>query len=180
MTGRIYAVVGPSGAGKDTLMAALKDRRPDLCFVRRVITRPTEAGGEDFDGITEDLFAARAARGDFALSWQAHGLSYGIPAAVNALLDEGRDVLFNGSRAILPKARQVFPALRVIHVTAPIPVLAERLEKRGRETRAQIAKRLERAVYQMPGDLPVTVICNDGSVGQAVEALEAALQPESV
>ena len=43
--GQIFAVVGPSGAGKDTLMAAAARARPDLHIVRRVITRPATAGG---------------------------------------------------------------------------------------------------------------------------------------
>lgn len=42
-TGRLFAVVGPSGAGKDTLIAAALAARPDLAIVRRVITRPVEA-----------------------------------------------------------------------------------------------------------------------------------------
>ena len=77
----IFAVVGPSGAGKDTLIQGALAARPDLRLVRRVITRPTDAGGEDFEGVTEDDFAARRRAGDFALHWQAHGLSYGIPKA---------------------------------------------------------------------------------------------------
>ena len=96
---RLFAVVGPSGAGKDTLMAAAA-HRPGVALVRRVITRPAEAGGEDFEGVTPEAFAARKARGAFALDWEAHGLRYGIPH------DQlrGGDVIFNGSRAALPAA----------------------------------------------------------------------------
>ena len=128
----VFAIVGPSGAGKDTLLAGALAARPDLVLLRRVITRPTEAGGEDFDGVTVAEFARRKAAGDFALDWQAHGLFYGIPAA---LLDPARDVLFNGSRAALPAAQARFPGLVVIVVTAPVAVLAARLAARGREHR---------------------------------------------
>ena len=82
MTGRLIAVVGPSGAGKDTLMAAIGRARPDLHIVRRVVTRPSEAGGEPFEGVTEAEFRQRQTRGDFLFAWAAHGLSYGIPASV--------------------------------------------------------------------------------------------------
>ena len=75
----IFAIVGPSGAGKDTLIRGALAARPDLRLARRVITRATEAGGEDFDGVTPEDFAARKARGDFVIAWEAHGLSYGIP-----------------------------------------------------------------------------------------------------
>lgn len=180
MAGRIFAVVGPSGAGKDTLMAAAQAARPDLLLVRRVITRPESAGGEPFEGVTEAEFARRKAAGDFALDWQAHGLRYGIPAEVRRDLEAGRTVLFNGSRAMLAAASAAFPGLTVLHVTAAPEVLAARLAARGRETAEDIARRLARAVEPFPPGLTVTEIRNDGAIGAAVAALLAALQPESV
>ena len=90
MSGRLFAIVGPSGAGKDTLIQGALAVRPGLSVVRRVITRPTSAGGEDFEGVTAAAFAARSKAGEFALTWQAHGLSYGIPKS--ALLPLAQDV----------------------------------------------------------------------------------------
>lgn len=180
MPGRVYAVVGPSGAGKDTLIAAARAARRDLHVVRRVITRPEEAGGEPYEGVTPEEFARRAAAGEFALSWTAHGLSYGIPASAMTAVSEGRDVIFNGSRAMLAEAWEVFPNLTVILVTAPITVLAERLARRGRETPAEIAARLTRQLYEVPPGIPVRVVENGGSLDAAVAAFLAALQPERV
>jgi ribose 1,5-bisphosphokinase len=131
--GRLIGVVGPSGVGKDSLMEALVARRPDLHRVRRVITRPETAGGEVFDGITPALFAARAAGGDFALHWTAHGLSYGVPARVRDVLDTGRDALVNLSRGVLGKAARQFETFHVLHVTARPEVLAARLRPRTRD-----------------------------------------------
>ncbi len=177
MTGSVFAVVGPSGAGKDTLMAAAARVRPDLVLIRRVITRPEAAGGEDFEGVTEAEFARRNAAGDFALDWQAHGLCYGIPACINADLQAGRCVLFNGSRAALPAAQTRFPGLAVIHVTASVRVLAARLAQRGRETAADIAERLERAPFALPHGLDVRVVVNDGTLDQGIARFLTALQP---
>jgi len=171
---QVFAIVGPSGAGKDTLIAGALQARPDLRLVRRVITRPTDAGGEDFEGVTEAEFAARTARGDFALTWGAHGLHYAIPRAE---VDHPGTVLFNGSRAALPAALEVFPNLRVILITARVDVLAQRLAQRGRETEAEIRDRLDRAEFDLPeGFLPTTVL-NEGPVEAGVERLLAALQP---
>lgn len=171
----IYAVVGPSGSGKDTLIAGAMRERPDLRLVRRVISRPEEAGGEDFEGVTESEFATRKARGDFALDWQAHGLFYGIPR--REVTGPG-DVIFNGSRAALPMARDAFPDLRVILVTAPDAVLAERLVARGREAAADIRERLARAAFRLPEGVVPVVVQNDGSVGTGIARLLAALRPE--
>ncbi len=170
----IFAVVGPSGAGKDTLIAGALRARPDLHLVRRVITRPVVAGGEDFEGVTEAEFGRRKSEGAFALDWRAHGLSYGIPQT--ELIGSG-EVIFNGSRLALPVARAAFPDLRVILVTAPDAVLATRLAARGRETAADIEGRLARAGYLLPDGISATTIMNDSSVEDGVAALLAALQP---
>lgn len=176
----LYAIVGPSGVGKDTLMEAAAARLPAVSLVRRVITRPEAAGGERFEGVSPAEFAARQARGEFALHWQAHGLSYGIPASIRPRLDAGETLLFNGSRAALPAALAAFPGLRVIHVTARPEVLAARLAERGRETAAEIAKRLERArLDPLPG-IEMLELDNSGALEDAVSALVALLQPARV
>jgi len=175
--GKTVAVVGPSGAGKDTLIAAARDALPGLVIVRRVITRPEAAGGEDFEGVTPKEFARRREAGDFALDWQVHGLSYGIPAEALALRGQGRDVLFNGSRAALERGAALYPDMVVIRVTAPAAVLMERLLARGRETRADIEARLARASFAVPEGLQVAEVVNDGPVAQGVARFLAALQP---
>lgn len=172
----ICAVVGPSGAGKDTLIAGAVAARPTLHWARRVITRPAEAGGEAHQAVTDAEFDAARARGAFALDWTAHGLRYAIPKAEV----EGRaEVIFNGSRAALAAARVAFPGLRVIVVTAPEAVLAARLAGRGREGADAIAGRLTRAAFSLPAGIAAAEVMNDGTVEDGVARLLAALQPVS-
>jgi ribose 1,5-bisphosphokinase len=171
----IFAVVGPSGAGKDTLIRGALAVRSDLRVVRRVITRPAAAGGEDFDGVPDDAFALRRDRGDFALHWQAHGLAYGIP---KDQLDAPGDVIFNGSRAALPEATAVIPGLRVILVTAPDIVLAARLAARGREGAADIRARLSRGRFEMPAGIAFRTVINDATPEIGIARLLNALQPD--
>jgi ribose 1,5-bisphosphokinase PhnN len=93
---------------------------------------------------------------------------------LNALA-RGCDVLFNGSRAALPAARAVFPDLRVILVTAPRELLADRLAARGRESRAEIAARLDRGAFLLPPDIVPILVVNDGTVAEGIARLRAAL-----
>jgi len=179
MTGRLFLVVGASGVGKDTLLAGAKAANPALHWARRVITRGQVAGGEPFEAVTPQVFAARLQSGEFALHWQAHGLSYGVPQAQIAPLVKGSDVLLNGSRAALPAAQAAFPDLVVIRITAPSAVLAERLAARGRESRQDIDARLQRAGYALPEGLPVIDIANDASPQIGIARLLAALQAPS-
>ncbi|KMW58744.1 ATP-binding protein PhnN [Candidatus Rhodobacter oscarellae] len=169
MGGRFIAVVGPSGVGKDTVMQALVAADARLGLVRRVITRPAEAGGEDFVGATEADFAKREAAGEFALSWPAHGLRYGIPNSVRADLDAGRILLANLSRKRLTEAAAAFPGMLVLNLTAAPEVLAARLAARGRETEEDIAKRLTRRVA-LPEGLDVLTLDNGGDLEDTVRA----------
>lgn len=180
MGGRLFAVVGPSGAGKDTLMAAVAPHVPGLVMARRVITRPASAGGEDFDGVDVATFQRRLGAGDFALHWAAHGLHYGVPISIEADLAAGRDVVFNGSRAALGGAAARYPDMQVLHITAQIEVLAARLAARGRESAEDIAARLRRADHSLPDGLNVITINNSGALDAAVAQVLAAFQPESV
>ena len=157
----LVLVVGPSGAGKDTLLdaarAALADD-PRFRFVRRVITRPADAGGEAHEAVTEAAFSMRA----FALAWQAHGLRYGIPDDIVADLAAGRVVVANVSRSVIAEAAARFPVL-VIEITAPPAVLATRLAMRGRESAADVTARLARTVAFADG-MPIETVMNDATV----------------
>lgn len=170
--GVLVLVVGPSGAGKDTLLDAARRALADdtrFRFARRVITRPADAGGEAHEAVTEEGFAARR----FALSWEAHGLRYGIPAEIIDDLTQGCVVIANVSRGVIEAAARGFP-VRVIEVTAPPSVLAARLAARGREASEQRAARLARHVA-LPEGVTVQTVVNDATPEEGVARFLAAL-----
>jgi ribose 1,5-bisphosphokinase len=176
MAGRLVLVVGPSGAGKDTLLAAAKtalagDAR--YVFPKRIITRQAMAEAEDHDSVSPERFAELKAGGAFALDWDAHGLSYGLPASLRDDLAADRTVVFNGSRAAVAEARRRFEALTVVLIEATPEVRAARLAGRGRESAAEIAERLRRDVSDpLPGAVRVD---NSGPLADGVAAFLAAL-----
>lgn len=177
--GALALVVGPSGAGKDSMLdgarAALAAEER-FVFARREITRPADAGGEAHIAIDRPTFEARRAAGAYALSWDAHGLGYGIPRAVEGDLAAGRVVVANVSRGVLDGARAAYPRIAIISITVSEAVLAARLRARGRETEADIARRLERArAFAVTGG-DVIDIRNDGALETAVAAFVAALR----
>lgn len=179
MTGRIWLVVGPSGAGKDSVLAGLAARiqpEDEIMLARRVITRPCQPGGaEQHLSVTPDGFARLDRAGAFALSWDSHGLRYGIGSEVRPWLAAGLSVIANGSRAALPLARRVFgPALRVVEITAAPEILAARLAARGREDARDIAARLARTQGLADTAADLTIV-NDGPLEAAVARLHCAL-----
>ena len=172
----LVAVVGPSGAGKDTLMAGVQSRFGHdgrFRFVRRSVTRPASAGGEDHEPLDRDAFLRRRDAGGFALWWEAHGLLYGIPRDVEPDLAAGRCVVANLSRRALAEADARYPLL-VLEITAPPEVLAARLAARGREDPAAIAKRLAREA-PLPPVSRVRRVVNDGRPEDGVAQVLAVL-----
>lgn len=171
--GRLVAVVGPSGVGKDTLIAALARARPDIILARRIITRAPDAGGEDYQAVSDALFDAQLVMGRFAFHWRAHGLRYAIPASIDADLAQGRVVVFNGSRKALQGIAAAYPQLMVLMIAAPPEMLAARLRARGRESAREISARLRRAA--LPPPQGAVVIMNDSTVDAAVAQMLAAI-----
>jgi ribose 1,5-bisphosphokinase len=145
--GRLVLVVGPSGAGKDTLIAGARAASADdstVVFPRRVITRPSTED-EDCDSVTEEMFRYAVASGAFALWWEAHGLCYALPCSINTDIRQGKTVVCNVSRTIVGFARRRYCFVTVVLVTAPPHVLIERLAGRGRASDGSIEERIVRA-----------------------------------
>ena len=176
--GTMVVVVGPSGAGKDSVMSYAARHFAEearVRFVRRVITRPADAGGEAHEAIDTEGFREREAAGGFAVSWDAHGLCYGIPRDTLDYLAAGATLVANGSRSALPAFANAYPRLKVVLVTARPDILASRLASRGRESAQAIASRLERAVPEIVVAADTVVIDNSGALEEAGEAFVSLL-----
>jgi ribose 1,5-bisphosphokinase len=172
MAGRLVAIMGPSGAGKDTLIAYARATCDPACvlFAHRYITRPAGSGGENHVALSVAEFAARRQAGLFALSWESHGLSYGIGSELDLWLAGGFTVVANIARAAWGDAARRYPGLIGVLVTAAPEVLAQRLSARGREDQAAIAERLARDVA-LPADPAIHALDNSGEISIAGETL---------
>lgn len=162
--GRLVLVVGPSGAGKDTLLrlaqAICVDDR-NVAFPRRVVTRESSAD-EDNIAMSQDDFRRAREHGDFAVHWEAHGHSYALPLDINDDIRAGRAVVANVSRTVIGALRQAYANLVVVAITAPPDVLAQRLAARARHSDGNLADRLARSVDDASANADVTIL-NAGS-----------------
>lgn len=177
--GRLVAVVGPSGSGKDSIMRAARDLLAgdgQVVFPRRVITRAADRH-EDHVPASLEAFRAMEVAGAFALSWEAHGLCYGIPRKVADLIGQGRTVVANVSRAVVPLLRERYANLIVVAVSVDPQQLARRLAERGRETPEEIRARVERAGHCEITGPDTTELDNDGPLDEAVRRFISIVAP---
>ena len=161
MSGCFVCVVGPSGAGKDTLIGLARRELagdPGFVFPRRLVTRPGSAF-EDHGTLSETEFEAGLREQRFALAWRAHGLGYALEGTVGEAAAAGAVVVCNISRSSIAEARERFAQVRVALVTAPASVLAERVAARGRETGSAVEGRLAR--IGLEAGPPDIIIVND-------------------
>ncbi len=162
--GRLVLVVGPSGAGKDTLLrlaqAACADDQ-NVVFPRRIVTRASSAD-EDNIAVSPVDFVRSREHGDFAVHWDAHGHSYALPVEINDDIRAGRAVVANVSRTVIGALRQAYANVVVVAITAPPDVLAQRLAARARNSDGNIADRLARSVEDASANADVTIL-NAGS-----------------
>lgn len=178
--GHLVLVVGPSGAGKDSIINGAREKFANnsrVVFARRIVTRQAQAAAEDHDSLNEMAFAIAVADGHFAFWWRAHNNGYGIPVSIEQDLELGRTVVFNCSREIIAEAIERYIKTTVVEISAPVDVLVERIVARGRESRAEALARVSRSVAPYPQNASVVQINNVGALDTAVNALCTVIAP---
>jgi ribose 1,5-bisphosphokinase len=173
MAGALVYVMGPSGAGKDSVLdrarAMLAADLP-VVFAHRYITRPADTGGENHVALSRAEFALRRTHGLFAFHWQAHGNDYGIGHEIHAWRRAGLTVVVSGSREHFRTMDGVDKDTVPVLITAPAGRLKERLLKRGREDAATAAERLRRGLADDLDVAGAVTIVNDGALDEAAQA----------
>jgi ribose 1,5-bisphosphokinase len=175
--GRLVLVVGPSGAGKDTLLGLAKVACVDdgnIVFPRRVITREASASEEN-EEVSPGTFQEALARGDYAMHWEAHGHSYALSRVVDDEIRLGRTFVANVSRTVIGAMRRAYADVVVVSITAPPDVLAERIAMRARSSDGRLESRLRRTVEDASAVPDVTIVntgCAEYHARQLVRAIK--------
>ena len=151
MSGNLFIVSAPSGAGKTSLVNALLDtnRQIDISvsYTSRA-ARPGEVEGKDYHFVSRETFLAMAKHGDFLESAEVYGNLYGTSQSwIEAETLSGRDILLEIDWQGAAQVRRKFPECTSIFILPPsLQALEARLKARGQDSDEVIAQRL-RAVY---------------------------------
>lgn len=147
MSGNLYVISAPSGAGKTSLVRALLnlDTRIDLSV--SFTTREPRAGeidGRDYHFVSRETFLAMAKRGEFLESAEVYGNLYGTSQTwISQEIAKGRDILLEIDWQGAAQIRRLFPECISIFILPPSrEALEQRLKGRGKDNDAVIAKRM--------------------------------------
>jgi guanylate kinase len=170
MSGDLFIVSAPSGAGKSSLVNALLAEDRNLALSVSYTTRaprPGEVEGREYHFVDGRTFGAMLGRGDFLESAEVHGNRYGtskkwIENARARGLDIVLEIDWQGARQV----RKAFPEAVSVFIMPPSPALAElerRLRGRGQDTEDAIARRLANARDEMAhaGEFEYVIINKD-------------------
>jgi len=154
LSGTLYTVSAPSGAGKTSLLQALLERRPELKVSISHTTRqmrPGEQDGVNYHFVTEQAFVSMLERAEFLEHARVFDNLYGTSQVwVQEQLDAGTDVILEIDWQGAAQVRKLMPDTRAIFILPPSrAALEERLNARGQDDADTIARRLHEAVEEM-------------------------------
>jgi len=180
MAGKLIVFTGPSGVGKGTLLASLRQRHPELFLSVSATTRsprPGEIHGQHYYFVSREEFERMVAQGEL-LEWaEFAGNYYGTPRkAVERHIQEGHWVVLEIELEGARQVRRSFPnALQIFILPPSLDALEQRIRQRGQDPEAAIVQRLERARAEVAAadEFDVQIVNDDFT--QALQSLEAAL-----
>ena len=167
--GYLILVIGNSGSGKDSIIKEVirRNQTLNLYSPKRYITRePSDDENNIF--ITDEEYHLISNQGKFALEWEIYNLKYGVPIEIDNWLQKGYHVIVNVSRTVVDEAKQKYQKCKVVFVEVPFQIIKKRLQARGRENKAGLKERIERAEKNQKYLDADFIIDNSGSLESSV------------
>lgn len=181
MSGNLFIVAAPSGAGKTTLVKMLLGRDPGIGLSVSYTTRaprPGEQDGREYHFVDVPAFLAMRERGDFLESAEVHGNFYGTSRRwIAEQMAAGRDILLEIDWQGARQVRALFHDCIGIFVMPPsVAELERRLRGRGQDSEAVIARRLAAAMDEMRHLHEFDYVIINNKLPEAIEDLQAVVR----
>lgn len=175
---KLFVISGPSGAGKGTLVARVRERYPELGLTVSATTREPREGevdGLNYYFLSDDEFARRVAEHQFVEWAEVHGHRYGtLVSEVSSKLASGQSLVLEIDVQGAFQVKERFPEAVLLFIMPPsLDILKERLVSRGSETTESLTLRLANAEREMAlADRYDDVVVNDDLERSTKELLD--------
>jgi guanylate kinase len=183
MSGKLFVITAPSGAGKTSLINALLKDDPRLRLSISYTTRaprPGEENGREYHFVDDATFLAMRERGEFLESAEVHGYRYGTSRKViEQTLAKGEDLLLEIDWQGARQVRALYPDCVGVFIHPPsVEELERRMRARGQDADAVIRRRLQNAKDELAhaGEFKYAIINKDFDTAKA--ELAAIIQHE--
>ncbi len=183
MSGILFIISAPSGAGKTSLVKALLEAEPELRLSISYTTRPPRPGevkGRDYRFVSAREFERMLEAGEFLECAEIYGKQYGTPQKwIVEQMNQGRDILLEIDWQGAQQVRRLMPGAASIFILPPsLEVLEQRLRARGQDNPRAIAQRLAAAREEIShvGEFDYVII-ND-EFNRAVQELISIIRAE--
>ncbi|MEM1411088.1 MAG: guanylate kinase [Pseudomonadota bacterium] len=176
MSGRLFIVAAPSGAGKTSLVNALVADDPHLVISVSYTTRRPRPGEEDgvhYHFTTPEAFSQRRDAGEFLEHAEVYGNYYGTHGATTeAVLASGKDVILEIDWQGARQVKETFSGCQSIFILPPsVAALRERLGDRGQDSEEVIEGRMTKARAEISHCKEFDYVVINDTFDEAVEDL---------
>ena len=168
MSGKLFVITAPSGAGKTSLIDAVMRDDPTLSVSVSYTTRqprPGEKNGVDYHFVDRPAFEAMGRRGEFLESAEVHGNRYGTSRTVILeAVERGEDLILEIDWQGAQQVRRLYPGCIGIFILPPsIEELERRMRARGQDSEEVIRRRLQNAREELEhaGEFKYAIINKD-------------------
>lgn len=183
MSGNLFVVAAPSGAGKTTLVKLLLERDPGIRLSVSYTTRaprPGEVNGREYHFVEVPAFLAMRERGEFLECAEVHGNHYGTSRVwIGEQMAAGQDILLEIDWQGAQQVRALFPRCTGVFVLPPsVGELERRLRGRGQDSEAVIARRVAAALSEMRHVNEFDYVIINNKLPEAIEDLQTVVRAQ--
>jgi guanylate kinase len=178
MSGNLFVISAPSGAGKTSLVQALLNINPQIKLSISYTTRnprPGELDGKDYNFVDRNTFLAMVKQGEFLESAEVYGNLYGTSQTwISREIGKGHDILLEIDWQGAAQVRRLFPECISIFILPPsMDILEQRLKGRGKDSAEVIARRMAAAREDVAHVAEYDYVIINDNLNEALRQLNA-------